>query len=232
MKFSLINNIHINHNSKYNGGVTFANLELVVQTASPRGKFGGKMQVSEVEVPLAKKYIPEIYDVCHEERPIYRVIKQEGAKEIRDYEDLVIVKTKIYASYEEARHEGHLRLTEYLFSRNGSPLVNSIFQEKEAEGWTMTLILSTKQDPLLERQPIDCRVKLFEVPNQRWAVLRYNGNSNEMKMRVQAQELEAWLSRQSEYRGISSPRWVQHEAPFLFPFLRRNEVQIQVEFIQ
>ncbi|MEO7362896.1 MAG: heme-binding protein, partial [Gemmatimonadaceae bacterium] len=75
--------------------------------------------------------------------------------------------------------------------------------------------------------PNDPRVKLFEVPAQRVAVRRYSGRWTEKNYDEHLTELRASLSA-AGLTAHGAPILARYDAPYVLPFLRRNEVWLSL----
>jgi len=58
--------------------------------------------------------------------------------------------------------------------------------------------------------------------------LKYKGLQSESKMQDNLRKLEEWIGS-NNLAPASAPRWAGYNPPFTIPFLRRNEVMIDVE---
>ena len=71
-------------------------------------------------------------------------------------------------------------------------------------------------------------VELAVIPAHKVAALRYSGSRSEEAMREHSQKLQQWLAS----KGLvarSAPRSAGYNPPWTLPFLRRNEVMIEIE---
>lgn len=75
--------------------------------------------------------------------------------------------------------------------------------------------------------PTDSAVRLVEVPEQTLAVLRYSGFGFQGSVDAHKAELVSRMEATS-WRPISAPFAYFYDPPWTIPFLRRNEVLIEV----
>jgi hypothetical protein len=209
---------------------------------------GGKMTEQKVKIPLGEqlKGIPGLFGIRLNEEPEYRVLKKDNHFEIREYPALVLASTDVHEDYDTSKNEAFKRLAGYIFGRNHEnkqiPMTAPVLQqegkmtsltapfieEKKLEDWSMTFILPKGVDFESAPEPQDTRVHLSTRPVEKWASLQYAGNPDEEVMLKKVAELKTWLEKQPHFRAISDARWAQYDSPMTLPFLRRNEVQIQV----
>jgi hypothetical protein len=76
-------------------------------------------------------------------------------------------------------------------------------------------------------KPRNPAVALREVPGRRVAVIVFSGFSGEEKSQQKTDELLAWLKTKN-LTAIGTPQLARYNPPWALPFLRRNEVLIDV----
>jgi DNA gyrase inhibitor GyrI len=76
-------------------------------------------------------------------------------------------------------------------------------------------------------QALDQRVQLREVPATKKAVIMFSGFYSEEKVKEKTAELERWI-QEKNLQAIGLPNFARYNPPWTLPFLRRNEVMIEV----
>ena len=76
-------------------------------------------------------------------------------------------------------------------------------------------------------RPRNPAVVLREVPARRYAVLRFSGLAGQEKVQQKINELMQWM-RQRGLDAAGAPRLARYNPPWTLPFLRRNEVMIEI----
>jgi effector-binding domain-containing protein len=76
--------------------------------------------------------------------------------------------------------------------------------------------------------PLDNQVTIKQIPAKKVAVLRYSGSLNQEQIADKSQLLLEWLA-QNHYKLLSASRSAAFDPPWTLPFLRRNEVHVDVE---
>ncbi|MGZ8190984.1 MAG: SOUL family heme-binding protein [Methylococcaceae bacterium] len=92
----------------------------------------------------------------------------------------------------------------------------------------MAFVLSQDYSVSTAPVPLDPAVIIKELPGKKTAVIRYSGSLSEQGIEEKSEELINWLTKQS-YKAISPPRSAAYDPPWTLPFLRRNEVHIDIE---
>ncbi|MBN1834079.1 MAG: heme-binding protein [Deltaproteobacteria bacterium] len=62
------------------------------------------------------------------------------------------------------------------------------------------------------------------------AALRYIWVGSKSRNERKTNELQNWLAGLKEYVPISSPMYAGYDPPWTLPFLRRNEMMIQIKW--
>ena len=185
------------------------------------------------------------------ESPKYAVVYEDEIVEYRQYESYLIAETFVdnSSSYRSASNEGFMRLFRYITGNNSSqsdiemtaPVQQTAASEDIAmtapvqrvetpEGWNIAFMLPSKFTMATAPLPTDERIVLRPVPGQLMAVVRYSGRWTEGNYeKHKAQLLEGLESTDVESIGIVES--AAYDAPYVLPFLRRNEVMIEVESV-
>lgn len=177
----------------------------------------------------------------------YEVLREDGDIELRRYGDLVVAETVAGGDYEQASSETFERLFDYISGANrrqesiamtapvlqedaGEQIAESIpvLREKQSGGWKLAFVLPEKYTLDTAPEPANPHVKLTRMEGKNVAAIRYSGSRSEETFRQQSELLAAWLE-ENEYTAASQPRYAGYDPPWTIPFLRRNEVLIDVE---
>ncbi len=188
-----------------------------------------------------------LFGIQSEESPRYEVLERHGTIEIRQYRPFLVVQTEDSGDYEAASKRSFFRLFDYISGKNQSkqkiamtaPVLQEpkpekismtapVFQEKSGPNWTMRFVLPSQYRLASAPQPTDPSVLLVEIPIKKVAVLQFSGFLNENTICEKKAELSSWL-KENNRKAISQPRSAGYNPPWTIPFLRRNEVHIDIE---
>lgn len=190
-----------------------------------------------------------VFGIRSEEQPIYAVLHQEGRKEIRHYGKYLVATTWSVGDYEQASNRGFRRLFDYISGRNSTqhtmamaaPVLQEtaatgatiamtapVLQAQDQRGWTMAFVMPATYTLDTLPRPLDSTITLHEIPAAQVAVLRYSWGTSAAHMTRLGQELLAWIAMQERYEVTSKPRSARYDPPFTVPFLRRNEIHVDV----
>lgn len=181
----------------------------------------------------------------------YSVLRNQDQYQVREYETLVVAETLVNTGFDEAGNVAFKRLFAYISGDNKSAskiamtapvmalkqngekgevisMTTPVTGEKSALGWRFAFVLPAAYT--LENAPLpnSPEVKLALVPARKVAVMRYSGSWNETSYETNLEMLEEWM-RQNQLEADSLPRVAGYDPPWTLPFLRRNEIMIDVK---
>ena len=185
------------------------------------------------------------------EEPEYSLLQQEDRFEVRDYETLVVAETLVDASFDDAGGIAFKRLFGYISGDN--EVVSSIsmtapvmaLDENRSSGekismtapvtgqqtdlgWRFAFVLPSGYTLDTAPLPTNTSVKLKQIPARKVAVVRYTGSWNETAYEENLELLQQWMER-NRLEAASLPRVAAYDPPWTLPFLRRNEVLIDIQ---
>lgn len=188
-----------------------------------------------------------------EETP-YTVITQDKNIEIRRYASVMAVETYVAENdFQEATNVAFRRLFNYISGDNiatneismtapviaepkspenkqeiamTSPVIATQRGSKES-GWTLKFVLPQTFTANSAPSPTDPLVKLVELPEKTVAAIRYTGLWDNERFETNSEILNNWLLNNA-YSSVSAPCYAGYDPPWALPFLRRNEVLIDV----
>ena len=179
--------------------------------------------------------------------PNYQVLKDYDSIQIRHYQALLVAQTEVIADYKTSSNQAFQRLAGYIFGKNISrqkipmtaPVIQvqqsqvmkmtaPVIQEKSGVTWVMAFVLPKTYTLATSPIPTDSTIKILEIPDKKVAVIQYSGNLSEQGIKAKSDQLHNWLSLQG-YISISPPRSAAYDPPWTLPFLRRNEIHIEIQ---
>lgn len=185
------------------------------------------------------------------EEAAYTVVIKDDNFELRDYDPMVIVETTIDDDFENAGNKAFRRLFAYITGNNvanseiamTAPVIADpagtsggtdiamtapVLQQYSRGGWRYAFVLPADLTLETAPKPLDDNVKLAEVPAKKVAVVQFSGFWSEASMQDKTSQLKDWISV-NNLTSSSEPRWAGYNPPWTIPFLRRNEVMIDVQ---
>ena len=166
------------------------------------------------------------------ETPVYTVDGRIGDLELRSYPTQIEARAQLEARrFEEALDLGFGRLACYVFGANAAdedirlttPVVTSIHDGM----YTMSIAMPPGRPLTSLPEPDDPRVVLREAPVRRCAALGFSGRfTRENVSRHERRLLREVLDLGLVTRG--SVAFAMYDSPATLPFLRRNEVWLEI----
>jgi hypothetical protein len=188
-----------------------------------------------------------VFGIRTADQPDYRILNDYGHIQIRQYPALVVAQTEVAADYKNSSSQGFQRLARYIFGGNKKhqkiAMTAPVIQEQEAETmamtapviqqkmgavWLMAFVLPQAYSLSNAPEPLDSAIVIEEIPGKKVAVIRYSGSLSEQGIEEKSEELKNWLGKQG-YKVISPSRSAAYDPPWTLPFLRRNEIHIDIE---
>lgn len=161
----------------------------------------------------------------------YRVVRQSGAFEVRDYEALVLAETAAGANGADM-NGGFGRLFRYITGRNATQakiaMTTPVFVTRTNSEATMAFVMPARMKLTELPSPGDQGVQLHARDAARYAVLRFSGTR---RSQTEAKAVTALQQRLQEEKlaALSEPQFAYYDPPWTPGFLRRNEVLVRVK---
>lgn len=182
------------------------------------------------------------------DQPAYEIEERVGGLEIRRYAPVVAAHTTVDTnSYDHALQQGFRRLASYIFGDNfkgeklamGAPvttraaaseklaMTSPVITETEGRGYKMSFVMPPGRTVESLPLPNDSAVELAEMPERRVAVLRFSGRYHGVEVERHERELMKQV-KAAGLQALGAPMFAGFDAPSTLPFLRRNEVWVEV----
>jgi DNA gyrase inhibitor GyrI len=196
---------------------------------------------------MAAGYLP----VRNIETPKYEVLSAHKGYEIRQYQSHILAEVKVTGTYKESVNQGFRKIADYIFGNNtasGSiamtapvlhekqtasekiPMTSPVLHGKTVETGSYTVAFVMPSSYTLETlpKPNNPDVTVRVVPPKKYAALRFRGYAPEGKV---ARKMEAMLAllKQDNITPVGSPSVAQYNPPWTPPFMRHNEVLVEVQ---
>ena len=182
------------------------------------------------------------------EEPRFAVIDSTDAYEIRAYEPHLVAEVAVEGEYEAAGNAAFGILAAYIFGNNADSLTMAMtvpVSITPVHDRAQLSVVAVDESPIgkdrytyrfvIERQytaatlppPRDKRITIREIEARTMAVSRYSGRATEVNHRRNLAILRAAVDRDGR-RVRGEPEFAVYNGPFTLPFLRRNEVVLEL----
>tara|TARA_B100000131_G_scaffold308915_1_gene338793 strand:- start:1397 stop:1966 length:570 start_codon:yes stop_codon:yes gene_type:complete len=166
-----------------------------------------------------------------EERP-YKVIKQDGKIEIRDYQRVVSAEVTTMGDRGEAASNAFRILVRFIQGQNATQtsiaMTAPVSQSRDDEqGWDVSFFMPKHMNLDTVPKPIDSRIRIKELMDIQYAAIRFSGFSSRYNLDKHEKKLRDYLVNH-EYNFIDKPTYAFYNPPYVPPFFRRNEILFEI----
>ena len=184
------------------------------------------------------------------EEPKFALLEKDKDFELRLYAPKIIAEVLVNGTLQESSSKGFRLIADFIFGNNTSQSGKSekismtapVSVEASAEkismtapvgvqqandGWKVYFVMPSQYTLETLPKPNNPLVNIKQIPEQRFAMIRFSGLVNEEKMRKKLSELEKWLASK-KLKSIGQPELARYNPPWTLPFLRRNEVMLEI----
>ena len=183
------------------------------------------------------------------EEPKYTVLEKTEPFELRMYAPMILAEVKVDGDLDEASNQGFRLIAAYIFGQNqvsekismtapvaieeqankGAKIAMTapVNIESTAGQWTVSFVMPSEYTLENIPKPLNAKVQLRQIPAVKRAVIQFSGFYNSEKVSNKTLELEEWMkTRNLQATGV--PKFARYNPPWTLPFMRRNEVMIDV----
>jgi len=183
--------------------------------------------------------------VSNVEQARYQIVDRNDNTEIREYPSAIVAETEVSGERNEAISQGFRTIADYIFGNNTSAqkvAMTAPVTQQRVEELAMTAPVTQQGDGLTWRvrffmpagltietlpRPNNPSVKLKKFSGKRFAVIRFSGVANQESLKLHTEELNRFV-RGKHLNALSSPAYAFYNPPWTLPFLRRNEVMVEI----
>lgn len=167
------------------------------------------------------------------EEPEYQVVGQYTDFEVRLYAPYIVAEVDVQGEFDNAGNEAFRILAGYIFGDNTASEkmamtapVTATAAEDDGRT-TFSFVMERKYSLQSLPVPSNERIRIREVPERTMAVHRYSGRWTEGKY-LQHEKLLLSALEAHSIQTIGRPALARYNSPFSLPFMRRNEVMIEM----
>lgn len=183
------------------------------------------------------------------EEPKYTVLEKEPPFEIRSYAPMILAEVQVNGDLDNASSQGFRLIAAYIFGQNQvnqkiamtAPVTVEekvpqsakiamtvpVGIESSAGKWTVSFVMPAEYTMESIPKPINPLVQLRQIPVVKKAVISFSGFYSEEKVAEKTLELEQWMKARN-LQSAGPPNFARYNPPWTLPFMRRNEVMINL----
>lgn len=179
------------------------------------------------------------------ETPQYVVRSETGNLEIREYGPTIVAEATVEGERDKAIQRGFRIIADYIFGNNLSsekvamtaPVMQQssekiamtapVTQQAQGRSWIVRFVMPSKYTIVTLPKPVNPQVALIEVPAARFAVIRFSGFAGQGSLDEHEAQLRAFMMER-DLTATREPQYAFYNAPWTLPFMRRNEIMIEI----
>lgn len=165
------------------------------------------------------------------EQAEYTVVKSKENIEIRDYSPMILAQVEVSGERKEAIRQGFRILADYIFGNNTSnkkiDMTAPVTQEQYKEEWKIGFVMPKKYTLETLPKPNSKDVVLLSLSTRRFVTIRFSGLATDKSINENIEELESYILVE-KLKPIGGVVLAFYNPPWTLPFLRHNEVMVEV----
>jgi hypothetical protein len=179
------------------------------------------------------------------EKPDYKVLQSEHNIEIRLYEPMIIAEVDVEGKREDAVRDGFRLIADYIFGNNKvqrdismtAPVQQQesqkiamtapVQQQSTGRSWQISFVMPSKYSIESLPQPNNDRVQLKKILSKKFIVIKFSGTNSNKNLAEHEKKLMSYLE-DKKFKIIGSPKYAFYSPPWTLPFMRRNEVMLEI----
>ena len=172
-----------------------------------------------------------------EETPDYNQILKEGAYEIRDYPPILVAQAtggnlfRTIADYIFGNNklEQNISMTAPVQQKENQKIAMTapVQQQLNGKSWRISFVMPSEYSFNSLPVPNDNRVRLKKILAKKFIVIEFSGTYSNENVEEHENQLMNYIET-NKINIISSPKYAFYNAPWTLPFLRRNEIMIEI----
>jgi hypothetical protein len=179
------------------------------------------------------------------ETPDYQVTDKSGAIEIRQYNSMIVAEATVEGERDKAIERGFRIIAGYIFGNNLSSdkvamtapvtqqaseriaMTAPVTQQADGTSWHVRFVMPSNYTMATLPKPKSPEVVLIEVPAKRFVAIRFSGLAGQESLDQHKAQLQDFMAKRS-LTATNTPQYAFYNAPWTLPFMRRNEIMIEI----
>ncbi|QWE09933.1 heme-binding protein [Polynucleobacter sp. es-EL-1] len=190
------------------------------------------------------------------EEPKFTLLEKSEPFELREYAPQIVAEVTVTGDLDSASSQGFRLIAAYIFGQNQvsekiamtTPVgIESSSESKSAkiamttpvgiqadqtdkgadQRWTVSFVMPSEYTIDTLPKPLNSQVKIRPIPAEKKAVIIFSGFYDEEKVAEKTKSLEEWVKAKN-WKTVGVPQFARYNPPWTLPFMRRNEILIQV----
>ncbi len=168
------------------------------------------------------------------ETPDYKLVLKDGNFEVRQYEEMIVAKTRVQSDYKDSTYTGFRRIASYIFGGNDkemkiamtAPVISDCPSSNDK---TYEILFVMPKEHSLEDLP-KASSELISIEKESLgevAVVVFGGWATEVRCLVYQKKLLAFMNKRG-YKHKGGFMIAQYNSPWVLPPFRKNEAIVRI----
>jgi len=170
------------------------------------------------------------------EEPKFSLLEKDQSFELRLYEPKIIAEVEVDGDMSAASRKGFRQIADFIFGNNTAQSGKSekismtapVGVQQSEKNWRVSFVMPSQYTLETLPKPNNPQILIKQLPAKQFALIRFSGLVDEEKMQAKSAELNQWITMK-KLNPVGTPELARYNPPWTLPFLRRNELMIEVE---
>ena len=100
-------------------------------------------------------------------------------------------------------------------------------QQSTGRSWRVSFVMPSKYSMESLPEPNNDRVRLKKILSKKFIVIKFSGTNSNKNLAEHEKQLMSYLE-DKKFKIIGSPKYAFYSPPWTLPFMRRNEVMLEI----
>ena len=179
------------------------------------------------------------------EQPKYEIVAAEKNIEVRNYSSMIVAEVEVAGDRDIAIKEGFRLIADYIFGNNSSiqkvamtspvsqqageklAMTSPVTQQGDGGVWRVRFVMPDNHTLETLPKPNNAAVMLKKISGAKYAVIRFSGLAGKESLARHTEKLSQFMISKG-LKSASTPTYAFYNPPWTMPFLRRNEVMMEL----
>ena len=170
------------------------------------------------------------------EEPKFSLLEKDQSFELRLYEPKIIAEVEVDGDMSAASRKGFRQIADFIFGNNTAQSGKSekismtapVGVQQSEKNWRVSFVMPSQYTLETLPKPNNPQISIKQLPAKKFALIRFSGLVDEEKMQAKSAELNQWITMK-KLNPVGIPELARYNPPWTLPFLRRNELMVEVE---
>lgn len=167
--------------------------------------------------------------------PKFKVIQNFGSIEIREYDHLLIAQVEVSGERSVAIRAGFKQLADYIFGNNTlkqkismtAPVLQQASSNDKNKNWHISFVMPLEYTMSSLPSP-NTNINIKELTHKQYLVIQFSGFSSDSNLQKHLLKINQF-AQEHGLKTINQPIFAFYNPPWTLPFLRKNEIMLEIK---